>query len=125
MTRRHPLPAEVYALVQQTPATVLLEGGKQNYSRTRKNPRTHPTTQLFMSPLRVCAAYAPAEITPLFAEIEGAVAAGQYAAGFFSYECGACFEPKAGMRPAPEGDPLAWFGIYAQSYAFDHESGIC
>jgi para-aminobenzoate synthetase/4-amino-4-deoxychorismate lyase len=137
MTRRHSLPAEVYALVEHTPATVLLDGGKQNYSKTRKNPRTHPRTQLFMSPLRVCAAYAPAEIPSLFAEIESAVAAGQFAAGFFSYECGACFEPKAGvpndrssslgwkagMRPAPEGDPLAWFGIYAQSYIFDHESG--
>lgn len=119
MTRRHSLPAEVYALVEQTPATVLLEGGKRNCPKTRKKP----WTQLFVAPLRVCVAYAPAEIPALFAEIESAVAAGQYAAGFFSYECGSCFEPKAEMRADNVGDPLAWFGIYARSHAFDHESG--
>jgi para-aminobenzoate synthetase/4-amino-4-deoxychorismate lyase len=51
------------------------------------------------------------------------VAAGRSAAGFFSYECGNCFEPKAAMRPSREGQPLAWFGIYERSYAFDHEAG--
>jgi len=59
----------------------------------------------------------------LFAEIESAVAAGSSAAGFFSYECGNCFEPKAAMRAGREGQPLAWFGIYERSYAFDHETG--
>ncbi len=63
------------------------------------------------------------EIPALFAEIEGAVAAGQCAAGFFSYECGNCFEPKAGRaRPEP-GQPLAWVGIYARSYVFDRKTG--
>ena len=51
------------------------------------------------------------------------MAAGLSAAGFFSYECGNCFEPKAAMRPSREGQPLAWFGIYERSYAFDHEAG--
>jgi para-aminobenzoate synthetase/4-amino-4-deoxychorismate lyase len=120
MTRRHPLPAEVYALVEQTPATVLLEGGKRNSSETT----TKPWTQFFTSSLRVCVAFTPAEIPALFAEIESAVASGHFAAGFFSYECGNCFEPKAEMRSAPQNEPLAWFGIYAQSYAFDHESGF-
>jgi para-aminobenzoate synthetase/4-amino-4-deoxychorismate lyase len=27
------------------------------------------------------------------------------------------------MRPSREGQPLAWFGIYERSYAFDHEAG--
>jgi para-aminobenzoate synthetase / 4-amino-4-deoxychorismate lyase len=117
MTRRHPLPAEVYALVEQTPATVLLEGGKPG------DTNEHPWTQLFTAPLRVRAAYSPAEIPALFAEIEGAVAAGHCAAGFFSYECANSFEPKAGSRAAREGQPLAWFGIYARSYAFDHATG--
>src|SRR3984957_3777702 len=117
MTRRHFLPAEVYALVEQTPATVLLEGGKSGETKHQ------PWTQLFTTPLRVCAVYSPAEIPALFAEIEGAVAAGHLAAGFFSYECASCFEPKAGSRAAKAGEPLAWFGIYARGYAFDHESG--
>ncbi|MGB0083082.1 MAG: aminodeoxychorismate synthase component I [Terracidiphilus sp.] len=120
MTRRHPLPAEVYALVEHTPATVLLEGRKQISSKTRETP----WTQLFTAPLRVCAAFHAAEIPALFAEIESAVAAGLCAAGLFSYEAGNCFEPKAAMRPSREGQPLAWFGIYERSYAFDHEAGV-
>jgi len=117
MTRRHPLPAEVYALVEQTPATVLLEGGKPGQINEQ------PWTQLFTAPLRVCAAFSPAEIPALFAEIESAVATGHFSAGFFSYECASCFEPKAGSRAARSGEPLAWFGIYARSYAFDHATG--
>jgi len=119
MTRRNPLPAEIYALVEQTPATVLLEGGKQNYSETKEKP----WTQLFTAPVRVCVAYSAAEIPALFAAIESAVAASHCAAGFFSYECGSCFEPKAEMCASSVGEPLAWFGIYEQSYAFDHRSG--
>jgi para-aminobenzoate synthetase / 4-amino-4-deoxychorismate lyase len=118
MTRRHPLPPEVYALVEHTPATVLLEGGKYSSETNKK-----PWTQLFTAPVRVCAAWHAAEIAALFTEIESAVAAGRSAAGFFSYECGNCFEPKAAMRPSREGQPLAWFGIYERSYAFDHEAG--
>ena len=124
MKRRHPLPAEVYALVEHTPATVLLEGGKPNYSEGSDQPGGEkPWTQLFTAPVRVCAAWQAAEIPALFAELESAVAAGRSAAGFFSYECGNCFEPKAAMRPSREGQPLAWFGIYERSYAFDHEAG--
>jgi para-aminobenzoate synthetase/4-amino-4-deoxychorismate lyase len=119
MTRRHSLPAEIYTLVEQTPATVLLEGGKPGQIETNEEP----WTRLFTAPLRVCAAYAPEEIPALFAEIESAVAAGQCAAGFFSYECGNFFEPKAGARTAGPGQPLAWAGIYAQSYVFDRRTG--
>jgi len=118
MKRRHPLSAEVYALVERTPATVLLEG-RQVDSKTNEKP----WTQLFTAPVRVCVAWQPAEIPALFAELESAVAAGLNAAGFFSYECGNCFEPKAAMRPSREGQPLAWFGVYERSYAFDHEAG--
>ncbi|MDR3752300.1 MAG: aminodeoxychorismate synthase component I [Terracidiphilus sp.] len=119
MKRRHPLPAEVYALVEHTPATVLLEGGKPDYPEGSDQP----WTQLFTAPVRVCTAWQAAEIPALFAEIESAVAAGLSAAGFFSYECGNCFEAKAAMRPSREGQPLAWFGIYERSYVFDHEAG--
>jgi para-aminobenzoate synthetase/4-amino-4-deoxychorismate lyase len=120
MKRRHPLPAEVYALVEHTPATVLLEGGKQTSSKICEIP----WTRLFTAPVRVCAALRAEDIPALFAELESAVAAGLSAAGFFSYECGNCFEPKAAMRPSREGYPLAWFGIYERSYAFDHSAGI-
>ena len=119
MNQRHSLPVEVYALVEQTPATVLLEGGKSNYSEADQLP----WTRLFTAPFRVCAAYRAAEIPGIFAAIQTAVDAGWCAAGFFSYECGTCFEPLAKTRACREGQPLAWLGIYKRSYAFNHETG--
>jgi para-aminobenzoate synthetase/4-amino-4-deoxychorismate lyase len=119
MNRRHSLPAEVYALVEQTPATVLLEGGKPDHKETNEEP----WTQLFIAPVRVCVAQTPAELAALFADLECAVTEGMSAAGFFSYECGSCFEPKAGLRASCENQPLAWFGIYKRGYAFDHKCG--
>jgi para-aminobenzoate synthetase/4-amino-4-deoxychorismate lyase len=106
-------------MVEQTPATVLLECGKRPLANT--SPQN--CTQLFLNPLRICAAHTPDDIAELFAEIERAVAAGHKAAGYFSYECGNCFEPKASLRPLPAGEPLAWFGIYERSYRFDHSTG--
>jgi para-aminobenzoate synthetase / 4-amino-4-deoxychorismate lyase len=124
MKHRRPLPAEIYALVEHTAATVLLEGGKPNYYEGSEKPGSQePWTQLFTAPARVCVAWHAAEIPALFRELESAVAAGLSAAGFFSYECGNSFEPKAAMRPGREDQPLAWFGIYERSYAFDHEAG--
>ena len=119
MNRWHSLPAELYAVVEQTPATVLLECAKPGAAQ--------PWTRLFTQPARIVAAKEPAEIPRLFAEIEGAVAAGSFAAGFFAYECGGCFEPTAAVRPSPApgpfGVPLAWFGIYERCYCFDHSTG--
>jgi len=118
MSRRHSLPPEVYALVERSPATVLLEGGKRGGSENER-----PWTQLFLHPVRLCVASTAEEIAELFATIEAAVSAGQYAAGFFSYECGSCFEPKAKLPASRAGQPLAWIGIYERSYAFDHDTG--
>jgi para-aminobenzoate synthetase/4-amino-4-deoxychorismate lyase len=118
MNRRQSLPAEVYSLVDQTPATVLLECGKPDACQNDTN-----LSQLFVEPVRVCAAYTPAEVQELFAAIEVAVASGLCAAGYFTYECGNCFEPKAGLHTLPPGRPLAWFGIYERSYRFNHDAG--
>jgi para-aminobenzoate synthetase/4-amino-4-deoxychorismate lyase len=71
----------------------------------------------------VISANRPAEIPALFAEIESAVAAGHFAAGFFAYEAGACFEPTAELLPSRPGLPLAWFGIYENCHRFDHQTG--
>lgn len=119
MNRRHSLPAEVYALVEQLPATVLLECGKPHLANTGADN----CTQLFIDPIRVCMAYTPADLAALFAEVERAMVVGQTAAGYFAYECGNCFEPKAGQRPLPAGEPLAWIGIYQRSYRFNHATG--
>jgi para-aminobenzoate synthetase/4-amino-4-deoxychorismate lyase len=80
-------------------------------------------TRLFTSPLRTSTAYTPSEVAQLFQELENARAEGLTAAGFFSYECGSCFEPRAGQVPPAPGEPLAWFGIYERSYPFDHAAG--
>jgi para-aminobenzoate synthetase/4-amino-4-deoxychorismate lyase len=114
MNRRHSLPAEVYALVEQTPATVLLEG----QGRTSDS-----VTWLFADPVRVLEIHEPGQIPHLFDEIERSVSAGLYAAGFFTYECGQCFEPTAAMRPPAEGQLLAWLAVYARSYIFDPDTG--
>jgi para-aminobenzoate synthetase/4-amino-4-deoxychorismate lyase len=123
MNRWHSPPAELYALVENTPATVLLEC--QNPGAAGLDPDSPPEclTRLFTAPVRICAAHQPAELPQLFAQIEAAVAAGLHAAGFFTYECGNCFEPKAAMRPSRPGQPLAWFGIYDRAWLFDHRTG--
>ena len=82
-----------------------------------------PCSRLFASPLRLLTASQPAQLPRLFAAIESAVAAGYYVAGFFTYECGAAFEPAAAMRPAADGQPLAWFGVYQRCCLFDHRTG--
>jgi para-aminobenzoate synthetase / 4-amino-4-deoxychorismate lyase len=118
MKRRHTLPAEVYALVDATPGSVLLEGGDTETPETSEEP----WTRLFTAPLHVYTAHRPEELTALFGAVESALAAGLHAAGFFSYECGGCFEPRAAAHAAG-CEPLAWFGIYDRCYPFDHSTG--
>ena len=115
MNRWHPLSANVYALVEHTPATVLLENSQPGAAE--------PRSWLFTSPLRTIAADEAAQLPNLFAEIESAVAAGHSVVGFFTYECGVAFEPKAAMRPSQAGQPLAWVGVYECGYLFDHRTG--
>lgn len=124
MMRWHSLPAEVYALVDATPGAVLLEGakfGSEGIESAHPSGASGFSTRLFLAPSRVCITHRPAEIPALFGVVESAVAAGQYAAGFFAYECGQAFEPKANMRTG-EGE-LAWLGIYDRAYVFDHATG--
>ncbi len=115
MQRWHPLPPAVYALVERTPGAVLLEsapsGGTAAFSR------------LFLSPTSILTATDARSLDTLFEQVESAVQRGHFAAGYFSYECGAFFEPKAGLRVTQAVQPLAWFGIYSQCHRFDHAAG--
>ncbi len=127
MNRWHSPPAELYALVEQTPATVLLECAKP----PDPDSQSEPLTRLFAAPLRICIASHAAELPSLFAEIESAVAEGLFAAGYFTYECGSYFEPTVALPPSQPGkpqaqplaQPLAWFGIYRRPWLFDHRTG--
>ncbi len=123
VNRWHPLPPEVYALVERAPASVLLEHAKPHAAESQPVPSAEPGSLLFLDPLRVCVVNQPADLPGLFAEIERSVAQGLFAAGYFTYECGNGFEPAAHMRPGRPGQPLAWFGIYRESYRFDHRTG--
>lgn len=108
----HALPAAAYTLVERTAGAVLLESA----------PGGGPS-RLFLDPLRVVEARETESLPELFTAIEDATAAGMHAAGFFAYECGAALEPAARGRAA-EDTPLAWFGIYAQEWIFDHAAGV-
>ncbi|MGA3048330.1 MAG: aminodeoxychorismate synthase component I [Terracidiphilus sp.] len=127
MTRWHSLPAELYALTEQVPATVLLECARlsaQIFSSDSEPAHSpEPCSRLFTAPLRILTAIHPADLAQLFSEIESAAAAGLYAAGYFAYECGSFFEPTIAMPPSPRGQPLAWFGIYDRVHVFDHRTG--
>jgi len=134
MNRWHCLPAELYSLVEETPASILLECARPAPLDPSHNSQTSASTPrrdlcqtcLFTAPSRVLKAHQLDDLPALFAEIESAVSAGFFAAGYFAYECGAFFEPTAApsrlAQPcAPQ--PIAWFGIYKQPILFDHRTG--
>jgi len=125
MMRWLPFPAEIYAAVEQIPGTVLLESAAPAGSAPAPGPASSPVSRLFTAPDRILIASHPAELAALFSEVERAVAAGLYAAGYFSYECAAFFEPKlaASLRAGPASEPLAWIGIYSSPQIFDHQTG--
>jgi para-aminobenzoate synthetase / 4-amino-4-deoxychorismate lyase len=54
-----------------------------------------------------------AEVAPVFAALEAAVAAGYHAAGFVAYEAAAAFNPELPVS-APPGVPLLWFAIFSE-----------
>ena len=115
MHRWHHLPAEIHRLVDKTRGAVLLESAPTG--------GTTAPSRLFLSPERTVIATDASSLDWLLREIESSVERGQFAAGYFCYECGGCFEPKAVMRSAALHQPLAWFGIYSCCYLFDHQSG--
>lgn len=114
MNRWHPLPVALYALVEKTPGTILLETSRTGGSAL---------SRLFTSPKRVIEARNADDLAFLFNEVERAIERDHFAAGFFTYECGQCFEPTATQHRIRPDELLAWFGIYERSYCFDHDSG--
>jgi para-aminobenzoate synthetase/4-amino-4-deoxychorismate lyase len=109
----HPIPSQVYKLVERTPGAVLLESARG----------TDAPSRLFLTPLGILTARDGPGLDALFGRIESSVQNGHFAAGYFGYECGNCFEPSAAMRPLASGTPLAWFGVYARCHVFDHAAG--
>jgi para-aminobenzoate synthetase / 4-amino-4-deoxychorismate lyase len=113
MTQYTPLPETVPALVGATPGSVLLETSRFDAENYR--------SYLFLDPLRVLTAQTPDELPTLFAQIESALAAGCFIAGFLSYECGYALQGIAG--DSPRDLPLGCFGVYREPSVFDHNTG--
>jgi para-aminobenzoate synthetase / 4-amino-4-deoxychorismate lyase len=68
---------------------------------------------LFEHPSRIIRADKPEDVASALAALKDAIASGQHAAGFFSYELGYVLEPKlAALMPAKRSVPLLWFGLY-------------
>jgi para-aminobenzoate synthetase/4-amino-4-deoxychorismate lyase len=114
MNAWHPFPTVLYSFVEQTPETLLLESSR---------PGASALSRIFTNPLRVVEARTSADVAGLFTQMEDAVQRGHFAAGFFAYECGEFFEPRAALRRGGAGDLLAWIGIYEHCYRFDHATG--
>ena len=73
----------------------------------------HGHTHIFSGSVAVVRADSAGEIQRAFATIESHLAAGRYAAGYFSYELGYAFERR--LLPLLAADrkvPLIWFGIF-------------
>ena len=67
----------------------------------------------FRRPLRVIRADAPQEVGPALEAMAAAQAAGNFVAGYFSYELGYALEPKlARLLPDRRPVPLLWFGVF-------------
>src|ERR1700722_5672599 len=79
---------------------------------------------LFQDPTDWLEARSLSDLPGLFFRIEAARAAGLWIAGYFSYECGYHWEPKAapGFVPSAGGLPLAAFGVYRQPVVFQSKS---
>lgn len=114
MNRWHPLPQAVYTLLEKTPGSILLESSRRGASSP---------SRLFLNPHRIIEARSSADLDLLFIGVEEAIRQGCFAAGYFAYECGQCFEPAATQHALPDTDLLAWIGIYDCCYTFDHRTG--
>jgi para-aminobenzoate synthetase / 4-amino-4-deoxychorismate lyase len=69
--------------------------------------------EAFGRPERVIRADTPDQVAPALEALEAARQAGNFVAGYFSYELGYTLEPKlAPLMPANRAVPLMWFGVF-------------
>ncbi len=106
------LPNYLHSIVAGTPGSVLLQTSRFDASNRH--------SYLFLNPVETISAANLHEIPDLFRKIEQALASGFYVAGYLSYECGYHFERFEGVQLSPQALPLAWFGVYAQPFIYDH-----
>jgi len=112
----YPLPAELYRHLS-SPNSLLLE--------TTKFDKENFQSYLFRNPTHSLTLTVKSDIQDFFSQIEDALSAGFFAAGYFSYEAGYLFEPDifAQQLSSVQCTPLAWIGIYEQPIVFNHRTG--
>ncbi|MGD0096173.1 MAG: aminodeoxychorismate synthase component I [Terracidiphilus sp.] len=110
MTTYTKFPARYISLAASNPGSVLLQTSRYDAENHR--------SFLFLRPERTLATSGA-----LFDEIEGALAAGSYVAGFFAYECGEGLRALGGGKPQNTTMPISWFGVYSRAFIFNHRSG--
>lgn len=74
---------------------------------------------LFTQPAHVIHCRELANVIACLHELEHAVRAGYYVAGFLAYEAGYAFE-KTLSAPRLASAPLLWFGVYEKPVVYDH-----
>ncbi|MCU1221910.1 MAG: para-aminobenzoate synthase, subunit [Edaphobacter sp.] len=109
------LPKYLHSIVAGTPESVLLQTSRFDPSNRH--------SYLFLNPVKTIAAKTLDEIPELFRQIEQALASGLHVAGYLSYECGYHFERFEGVHLSLQELPLAWLGIYARPFVYDHAKG--
>jgi para-aminobenzoate synthetase / 4-amino-4-deoxychorismate lyase len=73
----------------------------------------HPPLRRFANPKAIIETHRPADVPGALADLDRAIRAGKYAAGYFSYELGYALEQR--LLPhlwSKRGVPLLWFGIF-------------
>jgi para-aminobenzoate synthetase/4-amino-4-deoxychorismate lyase len=115
VSKWHPLPDFIHTLVADRPNSVLLQ--------TARFDAANQTSHLFLDPVEVLTANTPEDLPCLFAQLDAALEKDHQAAGYLSYEAGYHFEPAINRTPHPTDEPVAWFGIYTEPFAFDHTTG--
>jgi para-aminobenzoate synthetase/4-amino-4-deoxychorismate lyase len=84
----------------------------RNFAIVLRTPWDGPWRR-FSNPLRVITAQTPAQVRGALAQVDAAVRAGSYAAGFVAYEAAAAFDLP--VRPPSGSLPLVSFGIFEPS----------
>jgi para-aminobenzoate synthetase/4-amino-4-deoxychorismate lyase len=72
-----------------------------------------PLRLCFTDPVSIVVANSRDEVRPALRQVEAAVAAGAYAAGYVSYEAAPAFDPAFDVREGV-AMPLVWFGVFRE-----------
>ncbi len=91
--------SDYYESALNTPGTALFVGARE--------------ARLFVAPSELLVASTPDDVLSVLESVEGALAAGGWAAGYLAYEAAAAFDPALASHPPLAGLPLAVFGLYS------------